>query len=102
MKVQMVHHETFGNSTTVVKNSVNTNYQKTYSFSLHPSKFVSSTIYFEISRFDRFSRKYDIGYVFVALAELQAQGVDLSREAFLNKDITCSYESKVSEEFVLE
>ena len=67
------------------ESSNSTNYQRTYKFTLSPCDFPSCTIRFVISRFDRFSRKYDIGYVAVSLAEL---GVDISRETFFTREIS--------------
>jgi hypothetical protein len=66
-------------------NTISTNYQKTYQFSLSSTDFASHKIRFEISRFDRFSKKYDVGYVTVSLVEL---GVDISRETFFTRNIT--------------
>ena len=74
------------------ENTVNTNYQRTYKFSLSSSDFTSHTIRFEISRFDRFSKKYDVGHVTVCLAEL---GVDISRETFFTRNISPSKDTQV-------
>jgi hypothetical protein len=74
------------------ENTVNTNYQRTYKFSLCSSDFASHTIRFEISRFDRFSKKYDVGHVIVCLAEL---GVDISRETFFTRNISPSKDTQV-------
>ena len=62
-------------------------YQKAYAFHLQPKDFLSHVIYFEVSRFDRFSRKYDVAHVVVALSELQADIVELGREKLFAKDI---------------
>ena len=52
---------------------------------LFRSDFASSTVRFVISRFDRFSRKYNVGCVTVSLAELE---VDISRETFFTRAIS--------------
>ncbi|XP_028391515.1 uncharacterized protein LOC114516279 [Dendronephthya gigantea] len=66
------------------RNTISPTYQRLYKFPLSPGDLASYTILFEISRFDRYSKKYDIGDVTVPLAEL---GVDISHETFFTRDI---------------
>lgn len=101
VNVQIITNETNQKAETVVKRPGNTIYQRTYTFVLQPNELVLHNIQFEISRFDRFSRKYDIGYIHIALSELRAQGLDLKRESFFTKDITYANNNKVSKLFFL-
>ena len=73
--------------------TVGTNYQKTYRFSLSASDFASHTILFEVSRFDRFSKKYDVGHVTVSLVELE---VDIRRETFFTRNISAWKNTQLS------
>lgn len=66
------------------RSTISPSYQRLYKFPLSASDFAFSTIRFEISRFDRYSRKYDIGDITVPLAGL---GVDISHETFFTRDI---------------
>lgn len=83
VSVQMFSHKG-GHQTRSTENNI-TNYQRIYKFTLTPSEFFSHTIRFDVSRFDRFSKKYDIGFVTVPLADVK---VDISRETFFKRNIT--------------
>ena len=45
------------------------------------------TLNLHICRYDSYSRRTSIGDVFLALAELSAQGIDFTREVFLCRNI---------------
>lgn len=94
VNVEVINNKADKKAAMVVKHSRNTIYQRTYTFVVEPSELVVHAVHFEISRYDRFSRKYDIGYVHIALSELRAQGIDLNREMFFTKDYTCTNNKK--------
>ena len=56
-------------------------------FQVMPEELIRQTVHFCISRYDTFSRKSTIGDVFLSLAELTAERVDLSHEIFLKNAI---------------
>lgn len=69
------------------------NYKRTYTFTIASVDFFSYSIHFEISRFNRYSRKFNVGHVMVSLGEL---GVDISnREVFFVRSITAAKTTQV-------
>ncbi|XP_031568987.1 uncharacterized protein LOC116303564 isoform X2 [Actinia tenebrosa] len=74
--------------------SINVSFQECYDFHLTQSELAQQTLDFHICRYDRFSRKVVIGDVFLALAELGAQGIDITREVYLCRNIINSREAK--------
>ena len=85
VNVRIICHKPDDETSTTVKGSKI--YQRGYTFYIKPSDFLSHMILFEVSRFDRFSRKYDVAHVIVTLSELQAELVDLCHEKFFAKDV---------------
>lgn len=67
--------------------TVNVQFQETYEFPLTQSQLSLQTINFNICRYDRFSRRTNVGDVFLALAELGAQGIDITKEVYLCRNI---------------
>lgn len=70
--------------------TVNVQFQEAYEFPLSQSQLSLQTINFNICRYDRFSRKTNVGDVFLALAELGAQGIDITKEVYLCRNIISS------------
>ena len=58
-----------------------------YEFPLSQSDLAQQTLNLHICRYDSYSRRTSIGDVFLALAELSAQGIDFTREVFLCRNI---------------
>lgn len=52
-------------------------------FEISHEELLRQTIHFCVCRYDRYSRKNTIGDVFLSLAELTAEGIDLSQETFI-------------------
>jgi hypothetical protein len=52
-------------------------------FEIAEEELLRQTVHFCVCRYDRYSRKTTIGDVFLSLAELTAEGVDLSQEIFI-------------------
>ena len=67
--------------------SISVSFRESYEFPLSKNELAMQTLGFQIVRYDRFSRRTSLGEVFLALAELGAQGIDLSREVFLCRNI---------------
>lgn len=61
--------------------------REVYEFPLSQSDMALQTLNFHICRYDNYSRRTSIGDVFLALAELSAQGIDFTREVFLCRNI---------------
>ncbi|XP_032241493.2 uncharacterized protein LOC5515774 isoform X1 [Nematostella vectensis] len=73
--------------------SINVTFQECYEFPLTQSELASQTLDFHICRYDKFSRRTVVGDVFLALAELGAQGIDITREVYLCRNIISSREA---------
>lgn len=58
-----------------------------YEFPLSQLDLAQQTLNLHICRYDSYSRRSSIGDVFLALAELSAQGIDFTREVFLCRNI---------------
>ena len=58
-----------------------------YEFPLSQLDLAQQTLNLHICRYDSYSRRTSIGDVFLALAELSAQGIDFTREVFLCRNI---------------
>ena len=61
--------------------------REVYEFPLSQSEMALQTLNLHICRYDSYSRRTSIGDVFLALAELSAQGIDFTREVFLCRNI---------------
>lgn len=61
--------------------------REVYEFPLSQSDMALQTLNLHICRYDSYSRRTSIGDVFLALAELSAQGIDFTREVFLCRNI---------------
>lgn len=72
--------------------SINVSFQECYEFPLAESELAHQTLDFHICRYDRFSRKVAIGDVYLALAELGAQGIDITKEVYLCRNLIHSKE----------
>lgn len=57
------------------------------------------TLNLHLCRYDSYSRRTSIGDVFLALAELSAQGIDFTREVFLCRNIISHQEVGTNLEF---
>ena len=62
-------------------------FREIYEFPLSQSDMALQTLNLHICRYDSYSRRNAIGDVFLALAELSAQGIDFTREVFLCRNI---------------
>ncbi|KAK3735091.1 hypothetical protein QZH41_011261, partial [Actinostola sp. cb2023] len=76
--------------------SINVSFQECYEFHLAQSELAHQTLDFHICRYDRFSRKVAIGDVYLALAELGAQGIDITKEVYLCRNLIHSREAAES------
>ena len=56
-------------------------------FEISPEELFRQTVHFCICRYDTFSKKATIGDVFLSLAELKTEDVDLNEEIFLKNVI---------------
>ena len=56
-------------------------------FEIAEEELIRQTVHFCVCRYDKYSRKTTIGDVFLSLAELTAEGVDLSQEIFIRNII---------------
>ena len=56
-------------------------------FQIGEEELFRQTVHFCVCRYDRYSRKTTIGDVFLSLAELTAEGVDLTQEIFIRNII---------------
>lgn len=70
-------------------------FREVYEFSLSQSDMALQTLNLHICRYDNYSRRTSVGDVFLALAELSAQGIDLTREVFLCRNIISHQEARV-------
>ena len=61
--------------------------REVYEFPLSQSEMALQTLNLHICRYDSYSRRTSVGDVFLALAELSAQGIDFTREVFLCRNI---------------
>ena len=64
-----------------------------YEFPLSQSDMAIQTLNLHICRYDNYSRRTSVGDVFLALAELSAQGIDITREVFLCRNIISHHEA---------
>ena len=62
-------------------------FREVYEFPLSQSDMALQTLNLHICRYDNYSRGTSVGDVFLALAELSAQGIDFTREVFLCRNI---------------
>ena len=69
--------------------------REVYEFPLTQSDMAQQTLNLHICRYDSFSRRTSIGDVFLALAELSAQGIDFTREVFLCRNVISHQEVAV-------
>jgi len=67
--------------------TINVTFREVYKFPLSQSDMALQTLNLHICRYDNYSRRTSVGDVFLALAELGAQGIDLTREVFLCRNI---------------
>lgn len=56
-------------------------------FDIAEDELLRQTLHFSVCRYDNYSRKTTIGDVFVSLAELTTEGVDLSQETSIRNSI---------------
>ena len=75
---------------TPYQTTLNITFKETYQFPLSLQDLSYQTIHFHICRYDVHSRRDDIGEVFLALAELVAQGIDITREVYLCRNLITS------------
>lgn len=71
----------------VFKKSLSFFPREVYEFPLSQLDLAQQTLNLHICRYDSYSRRTSIGDVFLALAELSAQGIDFTREVFLCRNI---------------
>ncbi|XP_078376419.1 uncharacterized protein LOC144659784 isoform X2 [Oculina patagonica] len=67
--------------------TINVSFREVYEFPLSQLDLAQQTLNLHICRYDSYSRRSSIGDVFLALAELSAQGIDFTREVFLCRNI---------------
>lgn len=72
--------------------TININFREVYEFPLSLVDLALQTLNLHIFRYDNFSRRTSVGDVFLALAELSAQGIDFTREVFLCRNIISHHE----------
>ena len=70
-------------------------------FEIDEDELLRQTVHFCVCRYDRFSRKTTIGDVFLSLADLTAEGVDLSQEIFIRNAIEPNIEVRIALGFKL-
>lgn len=72
--------------------TINVSFREVYEFPLSQSDMAIQTLNLHICRYDNYSRRTSVGDVFLALAELSAQGIDITREVFLCRNIISHHE----------
>lgn len=72
--------------------------QEGIQFPIMPEELVRQTVHFCICRYDTFSRKTTVGDVFLSLAELTAEKVNLSQEIFMKSPIKPNIEVNLQQD----